>query len=209
MKERPILFNDEMVRALFDGKSQTRRPCRIPTTASLVEVVDGGAVFRLEDGTTKLVKHSFGKSGDKLWVRECFYCDDAFAGDYDSVGRRRRKPISKEQTEKEWRDSTAYRADEPTGSLSAIYGEEGKWRPSIHMPRWASRTALDVLNVRPERVQDITEWDADAEGMAMIEDPFKASLREVFADVFDAIYGAGAFRSNPWIWRVDFERSRT
>jgi hypothetical protein len=204
MKERPILFNDEMVRALFDGKSQTRRPCNVEPEADLFDVFEGSALFRLPKGIAKEAKHRFGQPGDKLWVRECFHCYDEMAGKYDLLQRR---GVGAFFTEKAWRDATIYRADcsqyEPLKPVS-------DWTPSVHMPRWASRTALDVLSVKVERVQDITEADAEAEGMLMVDNrPPNASSRDVFADVFDAIYGAGAFRSNPWVWRVDFERART
>jgi hypothetical protein len=87
-----------------------------------------------------------------------------------------------------------------------------RWRPSIHMPRWASRITLEVTDVRVERLQDITEEDAKAEGAEArahgVDDAAAFGLRHRvgFADLWESINGAGSWDANPWVWRIAFKR---
>ena len=148
MKERPIIFNDEMVRAILDGrKTQTRRV--VPEWQTPKQKDDGewisvaqrhpryGFVVAGESEkkcAANLSLHGvcqYGKPGDRLWVRETVA----------DIGPR-----------------MTYRADKDDGGRCQAV----KWTPSIHMPRWASRIALEITNVRVERVQDISEEDAIA-----------------------------------------------
>ncbi len=159
--------------------------------------------------------------GDRLWVRETFYCDHAFAGDYSDPGHVG-EPSSREQQEAEWRDAVYYRADgEP--DFEAPDGPT-PWKPSIHMPRWASRIDLEVTAVRVERLQDITEEDALAEGLRPLREQGLRTIgqpgwqwgdgqgegaRDAFSVLWDDINGKKApWAANPWVWVVSFKRVR-
>jgi hypothetical protein len=154
MKERPILFSGPMVRALIEGrKTQTRRIVKPQPPFGCSYVINGAqnaalcrSVERPEVWvvpTPRSVDHRlpcvYGQPGDRLWVKETFSAHGAF-GDY---GRK------------------VYRADIPDGKEP--HGLH--WKPSIFMPRAASRMALEVVGVRVERLQDISENDANAEGV--------------------------------------------
>lgn len=155
MEERPILFNDEMVRAILDGrKTQTRRIVKAPV---LSKVVPPRHIKNVEDNIWEFewrqtgdcntvgsfqIKCPYGKSGDRLWVRE------AFSGPH-------RLAHSKNEY--------VYRA---TNHLLDI-PFKGHWKPSIYMPRVASRINLEVTNVRVERIQDISIEDIMAEGITI------------------------------------------
>lgn len=90
------------------------------------------------------------------------------------------------------------------------------WTPSIHMPRWASRITLEITGVRVERLWDITEDDAKAEGCTFEALRFKPGTREVeemghtavyqFGGLWQSIYGADSWQANPWVWVVEFKR---
>ncbi|ELT4281086.1 hypothetical protein R8224_005615, partial [Escherichia coli] len=86
---------------------------------------------------------------------------------------------------------------------------DGGWRPSIHMPRWASRILLEITDVRVERLRDMSEADAKAEGAspAMYKiTPPEAVYRVGFGDIWRSIYGQDNWLSNPWVWVIEFKR---
>lgn len=192
MKERPILFNDAMVRAIIDGrKTQTRRPVvRQPHEwPGLQGLWRGGRRLPQADGPDPLAP--FGIPGHRLWVRECWAPNEGH------------EPF--------------YRATDGEVGWTPLAG----WRPSIHMPRWASRLTLEVTGVRVERVQDITQAGAVADGFGVSEEfeeyvrnvspgvPHRVqSARERFGDVWDGIYAAKGlgWDDNPWVWVVEFKR---
>lgn len=146
IKERPIIFSGEMVRVILDGrKTQTRRVMK-PQPPEWCTEKFGYTMFTPEGHISgrgwyegqraeKFFKCPYGKVGDRLWVREAWH----------GVHEDNQFQIYN------------YRADCPDS-------ENYKWKPSIHMPRWASRILLEVTGVRAERVQDISESDAKAEG---------------------------------------------
>lgn len=161
-KERPILFSCDMVRAILDGrKTQTRRPIK-PQPPSYIDGLHGNklrqrAPYRLEhpetgaiigsgffDDDDRAYKCPFGVPGELLWVRETW----GDRADYSELAACRT-------------DRVYYAAD---GKKSGW-----KYRPSIHMPRWASRITLEAVSVRVERLQEITEEDAQAEGVEPAE----------------------------------------
>ena len=152
MKERPILFSAPMVRAILEGrKTQTRRVVKFSGLRNAFKRLDGNFSFETDHGST-LVNCPLGKPGDRLWVRENMHSDgDGWwfgedGGDFDF-------PV----------DGDDYRDD----VLVWMEKQERAARvtvPSIHMPRWASRIDLEITAVRVERLQDITEADAIAEG---------------------------------------------
>jgi len=149
VSERPILFSGEMVRAILDGrKTQTRR------------------IVRGHPHTVKPLNIGcpYGVPGDRLWVKETF-----------ALSRFDPESHEDEDTKdpSQW-DGVVYRADGEHGSWEHYDGKGGRarisapWRPSIYMPRWASRITLEVTSVRAERVQDISEQDAQAEGISEV-----------------------------------------
>ena len=190
MKERPILFNAPMVRALLAGtKTQTRRAAKLPVVGaegSVSEVVPSllpnrGDLwdFRRMLDNPMAVRCPYGQPGDRLWVCETF-------------GHFERNENFAPGCE------VFYRAD---GESLAVE----PWRPSIHMPRWASRISLGITSVRVERLQDISRGDAMAEGcpfpnMAQGPDP-----RDWYAELWGAINGPDSWAENPWAWVIEFK----
>lgn len=125
----------------------------------------------------------YGQPGDRLWVREaCMVCD-----------------IGIEQ-------HVAYRAD---GEPDESWLRPLRWRPSIHMPRWASRITLEVTGVRVERLQDISDADAKAEGapMSWASAQYRGGTwRQGFSDLWRQINGPDSWDANPFVWVVSFKR---
>lgn len=187
MKELPILFSGATVRALLAGtKTQTRRVCKPAETIGLSFVVDcGDGTWGDEEGLFDSFACPYGQPGDRLWVRETW---QAVRGN-----DRARHICIHPKPNVGWLEYAATpRLDEPAY----------KWRPSIHMPRWASRILLEVTEVRVERLQDISRGDAMAEGcpfpnMAAGDDP-----RKWYADLWDSL--GGDWSANPWTWCVSF-----
>ena len=193
---KPILFSAPMIRAILDGrKTQTRRVLKVPEThGHFVGIYAPGltAVFSHDvsvphnDFSVRLI----GK-GTELWVRESFA---------DTVGMGFDKRYH-------------YAADVKPGSESdQIRKDYGvKWKPSIHMPRAASRITLRVTAVKVERLQDISEEDALAEGVGIMDPhhpppPIRATYAEMYRDLWDSINGPGSWDANPWVVAYTFER---
>lgn len=225
MKERPILFSGEMVRALLEGrKTQTRRVVK-PTkdrNGSGCELAPCEIAGEINNGDYHLCP--YGQPGDRLWVRENFL-------------QLMHGPVTDGEIK--------YRADlhpSETGSQP----NDGWWwksRPSIHMPRWASRILLEIISARVERLQEISEADAKAEGafftdygrqcfhkgaprdavkcpapddhhpqregwsMASTEshEQCLSSARMAFANLWEKINGPDSWDANPWVWVVEFK----
>ena len=180
MKERPILFSGAMVRAILEGRKTVTRRVVKPQPDFLGSMTDPTTPFKtLGAGLHGQIVCPYGKPGDRLWVRETFavYGDEKMAAIH-------------------------YRADRPHH-----VGQKGMgYKPSIHMPRWASRILLEITAVRVERLQDINRGDAMAEGcpfpnMAAGPDP-----RQWFAELWQEINGAESWAANPWVWVVEFNR---
>jgi len=149
-------------------------------------------------------------AGDRLWVRETFAivhpCRDAETGMIDDIMTPR--DIPKESADGFW--VPWYRAN--------WKGDDGddrgfRWLPSIHMPRWASRIVLPLVKVRVERVQDITEEDAKAEGLRRTENGWTdgangydaTSARMAFRELWESIYGEASWDENPWVWVAEWK----
>jgi len=187
VKERPIIFNTEMVQAILDGrKTQTRRVIKNP------EKLDG---LMLDGEATEWCP--YGKKGDRLWVRETWriYHGTNSAQLYWKV--------SSEQTGVQCDFEKAKKVSERPG-----------WRPSIHIPRWASRINLEITDIRVERVQDISFGDAKAEGIPLRKQtPYPPSVYRVedFEYLWDSINaekGLG-WSVNPWVWVIEFKKEKT
>ncbi|RYM47270.1 hypothetical protein [Serratia proteamaculans] len=200
MKERPVIFNGEMVRAILDGrKTQTRRALnwkRQPYT-EMAERDDGSLWPWAEDGDRGgdiWFPCPFGEVGDRLWVRETWQgplVDEEHFEDY-------RANADKFQTP-EFCEYAADGGARPEFCDLDDNAHQG-WRPSIHMPRWASRTLLEITAVRVERLQDISEADAIAEGGT------KHFNIDWFGPLWASIYGVDSWNANPWVWVIEFKR---
>ena len=189
MSDRPILFSAQMVRAILDGhKTQTRRVVKVGDT---IEERDDGTrwpyftTWTHGDDGSPWASCPYGEPGDRLWVRESFV--------YRSK-----------------HDRYYYKADHEA-PFTAPYAHGG-WKPSIHMPRAASRLTLDVTAIRVERLQAISGDDAKAEGApTFADDPLRGAGNMAalswFRSLWDDINGDRAsWESNPWVWVVEFSR---
>lgn len=196
-RERPILFSAPMVRAILAGtKTQTRRSVKPPRGYRWLDLAvgtmvnDGGHKKHISD-----LRSPYGEPGDRLWVRETWaYGTHAMNAKRDEDG-----PF-------------VYAADN--------YGTQGRlcdrWRPSIHMPRAASRITLEITGVRVERLQDISEADARAEGIGRydngtfgLDDPAACmgpSAAVAYMRLWNHINGPDSWGANPWVWCLEFRR---
>lgn len=210
MKERPILFSGDMVMAILDGrKTQTRRVVK-PQPPDWLQVysvgVCGGKVSFVGHGRSEqfadssTAKCPYGVPGDRLWVRETW--QHTVATDSDCC--------------------VAYKADMSAqhsiadqcgdGDFVKVGGDcvplhIGRWRPSIHMPRWASRITLEITGVRVQRLQYISEADAVSEGCQCAGVPASLTNRGAFAKLWESINGEGTWAANPWVWAIEFRRT--
>ncbi|ELY4868778.1 hypothetical protein SM108_004056 [Cronobacter sakazakii] len=218
MKERPIIFNGEMVRAILDGrKTQTRRIMKPQPTPCTLE--KGGhwwpsnvfkTMLHIEEemqngkgGWGGLVGDAcpFGDIGDRIWVRETFQGplipEDELSG---FLGENPDKFESPAYCE--------YAADGGPRPeyIDADDNTRHGWRPAIHMPRWASRILLEITDVRVERLNTISEEDAKAEGAptecCVIGDKHFLGFRSMWK----SIYGDESWQANPWVWVIEFKR---
>ena len=184
-----------MVRAIIEGrKTQTRRICKPAEKGNLSFVLDiGHGLWGDEEGEIPAFACPYGRPGDRLWVREAYYYID-LTGEafYRATG-----------------DSNYTAKDLAKGRAPLIW--PGPWKPSIHMPRWASRITLKIKSVRCERLQDISEADAIAEGASEYRLPTHPDNDKKlhvmgFASLWESINGPGAWDANPWVWAIEFER---
>lgn len=210
-----------MVTAILEGrKSQTRRVIKPCSTATLSDDSQPDWVFAE-------AHCPFGQVGDTLWVRETFVLESdeeyQFEPFYKLVTDRPVKVIPAEGEFSSYHLIPHYRATEPEPMITEGEDEKGflgtKWRPSIFMPRWASRITLRITDIRPERLQDITEKDAIAEGIEITEGELPAhyhssklsawlnfkTAREAYYDLWDTINPKYPFSSNPFVWALSFE----
>ena len=222
IKERPILFSAPMVRAILDGsKTQTRR------------VVKGWQLEWLQPGQftpeyLALPENDacpYGQPGERLWVREAWgYIDpDCTGEDYDEPEGPAPKTFCDKLLQNGhplrdfWRRRVTYRASWHDPKYGIGPDAPKRWRPSIHMPRWASRITLEITGVRVERLQDISEADAQAEGIgeflggwACLTDdaPQQAgnTPQEGYRHLWEQINGPDSWAANPWVWVVEFRR---
>ena len=204
--ERPILFSAPMVRALLDGtKTQTRRVVKAQPPAYTFKVStwhhpDPRPHFyawqKLPHETAMMADGwcypcPYGAPGDRLWVRE---------------------------THMDLGACYLYRADADAERERTLVAPGQWWRPAIHMPRAASRITLEVTAVRVERLQDISEADAVAEGIERsgecnwrdyLDHPYNnfTSARRSYRSLWESINGPGAWDAKPWVWVVEFKRS--
>ena len=202
MKERPIIFSGPMVRAILAGrKTQTRRVVKPQPDSKIADEAYwniGG--FRLRDDAANPLPCPYGSPGDRLWVRETFSVEHCYAGLPPSLLEFTSTGIWY------WADGNPH------------YGDWTKPKPSIHMPRWASRITLEITGVRVERLNDISEVDAAEEGVRYMgegegyEDychgsgTWCTSSKASFTSLWESINGPGSWALNPWVWVVEFKR---
>ena len=209
MKERPILFSGAMVRALLAGtKTQTRRAVwPQPASDQQLRTVIGSSGFVYVMDNAPLLTYPkvrrvrwdcpYGQPGDRLYVRETWAAPHAY-------GHLPPRLIPQDAR-------IHYAATEDRGGLL--------WRPSIHMPRWASRITLEITSVRVERLQEISIEDAKAEGAwgpddSIVQkvadyfgtDIFSANPRKAFQMLWESINGPDSWAANPWMWAIEFRR---
>ena len=205
IKERPILFSGAMVRAILDGRKTVTRRVVKPQPDNSWRVTGGyGRITTKHPHKDKfgvficrgqhtdfpevdIIPCPYGQPGDQLWVRETCFINGPDKG-----------------------AEVIYKAD----PLPNWEGEEAdiRWRPSIHMPRWASRIQLEITSVRVERLQDISEQQAMAEGVDGKESESAKSqgwwMKPIaaFRFLWRSINGPESWQANPWVWVVEFHR---
>lgn len=220
-KERPILFSGPMVRAILDGrKTQTRRIVKpqpssgwSPESPPVLGHIASphpkrgrfGLFVKRGVGTdfpeTDLIPCPYGRPGDRLWVRETWNARPVLevdSGMYEA-----------------WEPYEAIPKQQPSNAwvyFEADGDEEGPWRPSIHMPRWASRKTLEITSVRVERLQDISGMDAKREGVSVPAHlPHDGAdldyARREYRRLWQSINGPGSWDANPWVWVIEFKRA--
>lgn len=200
MKERPILFGAPMVRAILEGrKTQTRRIAKPRRHPSLLDGSWSDGYVR-DPGNREwlMIECPYGQPGDRLWVRE------------NGWERPERTPRMMREGADTWAPYY-YDADRLTQQDREDFKAWGfKRRPSIHMPRWASRILLEVVAVRVERMQDISEADAEAEGIDYLRHHPDAdetlSAKQLFECLWCGINGPASWDANPWVWCISFRR---
>lgn len=211
MKERGMIFNSEMVRAILDGrKTQTRRIIKPQPV-----MYEPGQSIHVSDMINDALRCPFGQVGNRIWVREAFQgplVSEELLEEYRAYPEKFENP-----------EYCEYAAD---GGPRPEYCDlddnlRHGWRPSIHMPRWASRLTLEITGVRVERLNGISETDAEAEGIDMealfdAQDCYdciadhnmtgRPTVTGAFKYLWESIYGDYTWRANPWVWVIEFKR---
>lgn len=220
VKERPILFSAPMVRAILEGrKTVTRR--EVKKRAALDCLAAGfEPAFLALPGNADLCP--YGQTGERLWVRETW---GVISHDFDEHGNmvdwkpdRPASPIREMRFGRGYYSGhVIYRVDgEATwaGDDDGGGDDRSAWKPSIHMPRIASRILLEITEVRVERLQDISRSDIRAEGLEcppeLASDDVSPNYRDwypaAWRELWESINDAGAWDANPWVWVVEFKR---
>lgn len=203
--EHPILFTRPMVRATLAGiKTQTRRPIKRPLrhpgwTGYSYFASDGGIAIEngpdYPDADDDVVRCPYGVPGHRLWGRETYARVDG---------------------------GFVYRADVPSlheermvVRLARKHGTKvTPWIPSIHMPRVAARLVLDIVSIRCQQLQDISEADALAEGVTKVGKRWEVEgivatpdgARDAYKSLWEYIHGPGSWNANPWLWVIEYKR---
>lgn len=222
MTERGMIFNAEMVRAILDGrKTQTRRPVKFPVHDKNLGCELAGNELAGELSAGNYLNSAFGKPGDRIWVREAFRVHSR-ATDVATL-------VYKASERNSWTEQT-HRV--PVAVCNKPATPE-KWTPSLHMPRWASRILLEITDVRVERLNAISEEDAQREGVhtevwdqTVVARNYAARdeffqfwsedmphyvemnqlYRSSFRSLWESIYGEESWKANGWVWVISFKR---
>ncbi len=238
MKERPILMSAPMVKAtLADRKLQTRRILnqllRFGMITEFGKSDTPGYDWTFRDkrmcwndlDTPKLLEYCpYGRPGDRLWVRETFVIEgtDEYPME-ESQYPRDGRPVDPGDADSYGWKVPWYRATDGEPNIvnedamdNGDEPERTRWKPSIFMPRWASRITLEIDDVRVQRLNEISTDDAAREGVSLMTPPFPATpgpteinIRNNFKLLWDSINGerpGAAWADNPWVWAVTFRR---
>lgn len=233
MKERGMIFNGEMVRAILDGRKTQIRRIMAPQPADDIErgifpnpeVIGWKSSRRHKHGSTTAHFCHYGKPGDRIWVRETWgVVSHAFSDDglmIDWVPDRPATAIHEMPFGNGYYSGYAIYAADGDFTWGDDDGyEDGRscWKPSIHMPRAASRILLEITDVRAERLNTISEEDARAEGIidggclncgepepCGCANP-EPDATDAFAYLWQSIYGQESWNANPWVWVIEFKR---
>ena len=225
MKERPILFSAPMVRAILAGhKTQTRRVVKFPRSRDSFVMIDYGKgwwPYQSDDGETEVCNDScehpysspYGQPGDRLWVKETWRHTASSLEEARAITEDIASGIAVD-----WRATYIKKCMQQLGFTqedAEMADDFETWRPSIFMPRWASRILLEVVSVRVERLNDISEADAVAEGIIQQKTTGWFSVpgingagttaRAAYALLWNSINGA-SWNKNPWVWVVEFKQ---
>jgi len=222
-RERPVLFASSMVRAILSGaKTQTRRPMKpqpgpVPAhgppvhqprhSAPYFDAYRGGEIgasgrrsatgacwWTVDDRQGEGWVPAPAAVGDRLWVRETWRRQTEWEEVYYPNGGIDVQPVTKAH----------YRADATDRDAAGHV-----WTPSIHMPKWASRITLEVTDVRAERLLDVTEADAVAEGLTVLDAIRRKvpTVRDAFSLLWDDLYADSLpWSGSPWVWVITFRR---
>lgn len=230
MKARPIICRAPMVRAILAGVATQMRcvikpqpavsyctKCKKNADVCDCEFISDTQANRCTKlATADLTCCPYGQPGDRLWVRESFRLLDVFDGDSPNTVADRclnagyPKPWAPTHYEADgWRDNWQHVGTPPHQGGPPV---AGKLRPGIHMPRWASRITLEIVAVRVERLNDISEADAAAEGIEPMflgdtDEMKRLGARVAFKSLWESINGAGSWEANPWVWVIEFRRT--
>ena len=232
-KERPILFSTPMVKAILDGsKTQTRRTKGLealntnPNDAQFQQIIEykGNAIaqFRISSINSPYdVKCPYGQVGDRLWVRETWRIIGWWEGNPYRLeyrdGEIMDEPHDSIDYDEDKYSDYAYQCDNDCIKAGVQSREDGcfefsegkdiptRWRPSIHMPRWASRIDIEITEIRVERLQEISEADARAEAPPEYDGWFE-TWKDCFKVLWDSINGKKyPWDNNPWVWVIGFK----
>jgi hypothetical protein len=215
-REPSVVLRGHEVRGILDGRqTQLRRVLRLTEVGhqrgELASVRQAGsnqrgwrseAVFRdgcMDDPTPIVVRCPFGAPGGRLWVKEGAIIAPANWTD-DRSTRASQHVIDNEGRPR----LIQYLATAPDRDAADDY--KLKVTPSIHVPRWAARLTLEVTAVRVERLCEISEEDARAEGVDLGNTSSPPSHRGAYAVLWDEIHGPGSWNWNPWVWAISFRR---
>ena len=224
-KDRPILFSAPMVRALLDGsKTQTRRvvkpqPPNVADGACWIEINGMPAWQWVANGdeqdiiaSAKTFVCPYGQPGDRLWVRETHFAFGRWETRFND--KKGRDEWSFVDITQECGRQYSYPATGPRGvAHKRDSGITPTWweRPSIFMPRAASRITLEITGVRVKRLQDISDSDALAEGIDAGESlPMgctKDAGRAAYSALWESINGPDSWAANPWVWVIEFKKA--
>lgn len=229
MKERGMIFNGEMVRAILDDrKMQTRRPVKFPVHDKNLGCELAGNELAGELSAGNYLNSAFGKPGDRIWVRETWAtlgnedgCCVDWEGNLCKGDERPAARIYRASCEQRPGDYGLWSIPDDAywKPHTKEHKFEGAWRPSIHMPRWASRILLEITDVRVERLNAISEEDATVEGVppagSLLPDypgtfltpkgDF-ATAKVAFQRLWESIYGEESWKANGWVWVISFKR---